>query len=79
MNACFQRGGKWDLAFFLFRIIILLQVIMAMEDEFGFEIPDDHGERLLTPKQIVRKGNPAHFFAKKKEGFPNFCRKMFSI
>ena len=32
-----------------------------MEDEFGFEIPDDHGERLLTPKQIVRKGNPAHF------------------
>jgi acyl carrier protein len=27
---------------------------MAMEDEFGFEIPDEHGERLLTPKQIVR-------------------------
>ena len=20
-----------------------------MEDEFGFEIPDDHGERLMTP------------------------------
>ena len=27
---------------------------MAMEDEFGFEIPDDHGEKLLTPAQIVR-------------------------
>jgi len=31
-----------------------VEVIMAMEDEFGFEIPDDHGERLLTPRQIVR-------------------------
>ena len=27
---------------------------MAIEDEFGFEIPDDHGEKLLTPGQIVR-------------------------
>jgi len=31
-----------------------VEVIMAMEDEFGFEIPDDHGEKLMTPQQIVR-------------------------
>eukprot|EP00088_Acartia_fossae_P063730 TRINITY_DN7792_c0_g1_i1.p1 TRINITY_DN7792_c0_g1~~TRINITY_DN7792_c0_g1_i1.p1 ORF type:complete len:165 (+),score=47.10 TRINITY_DN7792_c0_g1_i1:45-497(+) len=31
-----------------------VEVIMAMEDEFGFEIPDDHGEKLLTPAQIIR-------------------------
>ena len=29
------------------------QVIMAIEDEFGFEIPDDHAEKLLTPTKIV--------------------------
>ena len=26
---------------------------MAIEDEFGFEIPDDHAEKLLTPTKIV--------------------------
>lgn len=26
---------------------------MAIEDEFGFEIPDDHAEKLLTPSKIV--------------------------
>merc|ERR1712020_98477 len=31
-----------------------VEVIMAMEDEFGFEIPDDHAEKLMTPKQIIR-------------------------
>jgi hypothetical protein len=31
---------------------------MAIEDEFGFEIPDGHGEKLLTPQQIARKGSP---------------------
>ncbi|XP_023334472.1 acyl carrier protein, mitochondrial [Eurytemora carolleeae] len=31
-----------------------VEVILSMEDEFGFEIPDDHGEKLLTPAQIVR-------------------------
>jgi len=31
-----------------------VEVIMAMEDEFGFEIPDDQGEKLMTPAQIVR-------------------------
>ena len=30
-----------------------LQVIMGIEDEFGFEIPDDHAEKLLTPAKIV--------------------------
>ena len=35
-------------------IFPIFQVILAMEDEFGFEIPDDHGEKLLTPAQIVR-------------------------
>ncbi len=31
-----------------------VEVIMAMEEEFGFEIPDDHAEKLFTPKQLVR-------------------------
>ena len=26
---------------------------MAVEDEFGFEIPDEHAEKLLTPSKIV--------------------------
>ncbi|XP_046680434.1 acyl carrier protein, mitochondrial-like isoform X2 [Homalodisca vitripennis] len=30
-----------------------VEVIMAMEDEFGFEIPDDDAERLLKPIDIV--------------------------
>ncbi|XP_065203409.1 acyl carrier protein, mitochondrial isoform X1 [Planococcus citri] len=31
-----------------------VEVIMAMEDEFGFEIPDQHAEKLMTPKDIVQ-------------------------
>ncbi|XP_058800304.1 acyl carrier protein, mitochondrial isoform X2 [Phymastichus coffea] len=31
-----------------------VEVIMAMEDEFGFEIPDMDAERLTTPGAIVR-------------------------
>lgn len=31
-----------------------VEVIMAMEDEFGFEIPDMDAERLTTPSMIVR-------------------------
>ncbi|KAF5270599.1 hypothetical protein FQA39_LY01337 [Lamprigera yunnana] len=31
-----------------------VEVIMAMEDEFGFEIPDTDAERLLRPKDIVQ-------------------------
>ncbi|CAB3227312.1 unnamed protein product [Arctia plantaginis] len=31
-----------------------VEVIMAMEDEFGFEIPDVDAERLLRPKDIVQ-------------------------
>jgi NADH dehydrogenase (ubiquinone) 1 alpha/beta subcomplex 1 len=31
-----------------------VEVIMAMEDEFGFEIPDQDAEKLLTPADIVR-------------------------
>ncbi|XP_018401373.1 PREDICTED: acyl carrier protein, mitochondrial isoform X1 [Cyphomyrmex costatus] len=31
-----------------------VEIIMAMEDEFGFEIPDMDAERLLKPKDIVR-------------------------
>ncbi|XP_054290113.1 acyl carrier protein, mitochondrial-like isoform X1 [Macrosteles quadrilineatus] len=30
-----------------------VEVIMAMEDEFGFEIPDDDAEKLLKPQDIV--------------------------
>ena len=31
-----------------------VEIIMAMEDKFGFEIPDDHAEKLLTPAKIVQ-------------------------
>lgn len=31
-----------------------VEVIMAMEDEFGFEIPDMDAERLVTPAAIAR-------------------------
>jgi acyl carrier protein len=30
-----------------------VEVIMAMEDEFGFEIPDTDAERLQRPIDIV--------------------------
>ncbi|XP_011494582.1 PREDICTED: acyl carrier protein, mitochondrial [Ceratosolen solmsi marchali] len=30
-----------------------VEIIMAIEDEFGFEIPDTDAERLLTPSNIV--------------------------
>ena len=31
-----------------------VEVIMAVEDEFGFEIPDEHAEKLLTPAKIAQ-------------------------
>ena len=31
-----------------------VEIIMAMEDEFGFEIPDDFAEKLLTPAKIIQ-------------------------
>ncbi|XP_035232485.1 acyl carrier protein, mitochondrial-like [Stegodyphus dumicola] len=31
-----------------------VEVIIAMEDEFDFEIPDEHTHRLMRPKDIVR-------------------------
>uniref|UniRef100_A0A6M2E3C4 Acyl carrier protein n=1 Tax=Xenopsylla cheopis TaxID=163159 RepID=A0A6M2E3C4_XENCH len=31
-----------------------VEVIMAMEDEFGFEIPDGDAEKLIRPADIVR-------------------------
>ncbi|KOB74514.1 Acyl carrier protein [Operophtera brumata] len=31
-----------------------VEVIMAMEDEFGFEIPDGDAERLVRPRDIIR-------------------------
>ncbi|XP_028843053.1 NADH:ubiquinone oxidoreductase subunit AB1b [Denticeps clupeoides] len=31
-----------------------VEIIMAMEDEFGFEIPDAEAERLMTPHDIVQ-------------------------
>ncbi|KAF7278775.1 hypothetical protein GWI33_008007 [Rhynchophorus ferrugineus] len=31
-----------------------VEVIMAIEDEFGFEIPDTDAEKLLRPADIVR-------------------------
>ncbi|XP_060564568.1 acyl carrier protein, mitochondrial-like isoform X2 [Ruditapes philippinarum] len=32
----------------------VVEVIMAMEDEFGFEIPDQDADRLMTPESIVQ-------------------------
>ncbi|CAH2244563.1 acyl carrier protein, mitochondrial isoform X1 [Pararge aegeria] len=31
-----------------------VEIIMAMEDEFGFEIPDGDAERLVRPRDIVQ-------------------------
>lgn len=31
-----------------------VEIIMAIEDEFGFEIPDMDAERLLKPADIAR-------------------------
>ncbi|GAB6025915.1 Acyl carrier protein 1, mitochondrial [Chamberlinius hualienensis] len=31
-----------------------VEVIMAIEDEFGFEIPDSYAEKLLRPKDIIQ-------------------------
>lgn len=31
-----------------------VEVIMAMEDEFGFEIPDVDAERLHSPKDLIQ-------------------------
>ncbi|MCI4385330.1 hypothetical protein PGIGA_G00049260 [Pangasianodon gigas] len=31
-----------------------VEIIMAMEDEFGFEIPDAEAEKLLTPAEVVQ-------------------------
>ncbi|XP_056119534.1 NADH:ubiquinone oxidoreductase subunit AB1a [Rhinichthys klamathensis goyatoka] len=31
-----------------------VEIIMAMEDEFGFEIPDTEAEKLMTPHEIVQ-------------------------
>lgn len=31
-----------------------VEVIMAMEDEFGFEIPDQDAEKLNCPKDIIQ-------------------------
>ncbi|XP_072043744.1 acyl carrier protein, mitochondrial-like [Amphiura filiformis] len=30
-----------------------VEIIMKMEDEFGFEIPDNHAEKLMTPKDLI--------------------------
>lgn len=31
----------------------IVELVMAMEDEFGFEIPDDEAERIRTVKDAV--------------------------
>jgi len=31
-----------------------VEVVMAMEDEFGFEIPDGDAEKLLRPADIIQ-------------------------
>merc|ERR1719167_2103438 len=39
-----------------------VEIIIAMEDEFGFQIPDDHGEILTDANKIIRvdPGFPLH-------------------
>jgi len=31
----------------------VVEIIMAIEDEFALEIPDNHAEKLTTPKDLV--------------------------
>jgi len=31
-----------------------VEIILMIEDEFGFEIPDDHGEKLVNANMIAR-------------------------
>lgn len=31
-----------------------VEVIMAMEDEFGFEIPDQDAEKLMRPADLIQ-------------------------
>ena len=31
-----------------------VELIMAIEDEFGFEIPDDQAEKLFTPEKLTQ-------------------------
>ncbi|KAJ8413540.1 hypothetical protein AAFF_G00080470 [Aldrovandia affinis] len=38
-----------------------VEIIMAMEDEFGFEIPDAEAEKLMSPQEIVQ------YIAEKKD------------
>ncbi|KAF7698301.1 NADH:ubiquinone oxidoreductase subunit AB1b [Silurus meridionalis] len=38
-----------------------VEIIMAMEDEFGFEIPDTEAEKLMTPAEVVQ------YIARKKD------------
>jgi acyl carrier protein len=46
-----------------------VEIVMAMEDEFGFEIPDDHAEKLLTPAKIVQETNILKRFLHSCGGF----------
>uniref|UniRef100_K7G5V5 Acyl carrier protein n=1 Tax=Pelodiscus sinensis TaxID=13735 RepID=K7G5V5_PELSI len=41
-----------------------VEIIMAMEDEFGFEIPDAEAEKLMCPQEIV------DYIADKKDARP---------
>jgi NADH dehydrogenase (ubiquinone) 1 alpha/beta subcomplex 1 len=38
-----------------------VELVMAVEDEFGFEIPDSDAEKLLCPKDVV------HYIAEKQD------------
>ena len=38
-----------------------VEIIMSMEEEFGFEIPDIDAEKLMCPQEIV------HYIADKKD------------
>merc|ERR1719342_1117506 len=31
-----------------------VEVIVAVEDEFGFEVPDEHAEKLVTPALVAK-------------------------
>ena len=48
-----------------------VEIIMAMEDEFGFEIPDIDAEKLMCPQEIV------DYIADKKDVYEWNIRPLF--
>ena len=39
-----------------------VEIIIAMEDEFGFQIPDDHGETLTDANKVIHRDHNLRTF-----------------